>query len=374
MASPVGSGISDINGEVEYCFTPTVSGVVSIVCFYQGGDRIEAEVLVTDPEEVTITLIDADTDLEVLELQDGDMFAVEDLPESIALRANYSPDSVGSVVFELVGPFRKRQVENHFPYASFGNRGDDYAGRLFPPGAYQLTVTPYSRTRGAGEAGPAIEINFTITVMPIPDDLAVTGFDLYDATTDTELQELADGDVIDLDVLENNNLTVLIEVMPDFVGSVKTELTGPVSTMRIENNRPYTLFGNNSSNFFGRALLPGSYTLKATPFTDRRATGTEGTPLEITFEVIGGAPPAGLQRIYPMPFQNQFTVENLNGSAINQVQLFDQSGKTVDAQFQVDQFGVTIILPNSGPRQSILIVRTQSEDGSVRTSRVSRIR
>ncbi|KKK54064.1 hypothetical protein LCGC14_3088500, partial [marine sediment metagenome] len=93
----------------------------------------------------------------------------------------------------------------------------------------------------------------------------------------------------------------LSKTLPDFIGSLKIEMEGPLTTTRIENNRPYTLFANNSVNLFGRAFPNGSYRLMATPFTQANAQGTAGAPLEINFEVIG-TPASDAMKVYPVSF------------------------------------------------------------------------
>ncbi|MGB5942139.1 MAG: malectin domain-containing carbohydrate-binding protein [Leeuwenhoekiella sp.] len=50
--SPVGSMNTDADGEVEYCFTPTTTGTVEVVCYYTGGSPVTSTVTVT-PDTVT---------------------------------------------------------------------------------------------------------------------------------------------------------------------------------------------------------------------------------------------------------------------------------------------------------------------------------
>lgn len=381
----VGSGISDENGEVEYCFTPTETGLVNIVCYYEGGEEVTAEVTVEDDVElmpttitlfptneiltqgeefcitaqvldqndnplagynvmfeitgvneasgemvsdengeavfcytpintgedlvtaslgqvvnetpltieeaddaesevVSFNLIDAENDVILQPLNDGDEIILANLPtQSLSIEALTDPDQVGSVTFMLSGPINQLHTENYVPYVIFGDNMGDFSGKLLPPGQYTLTAIPYEEANAEGAAGTPLEINFTIDVT---DGLQVTDFDLYDASTDEKLLDLEDGSVINLGELDNNNLTMLINTLPDFVGSVKLELSGPISNMRIENTKPYAVFRNDDSNFFGREFVPGEYTLKATPYTENDAQGMTGTALEVNFSMV----------------------------------------------------------------------------------------
>ena len=373
----VGSGTTDANGEVKYCFTPTESGNINIVCYYEGGTRVTATVTVIDEsyDTTVITLIDSETDTDILEMHDGDIYALEDLPEMLAIRADVTA-SVGSLDFNLNGPFIHRKTESNAPYAIFGNVGNDYTGRIFPPGNYELTVTPYSQPGRTGVAGEPTKIGFTITNNAILDNFAVIGFDLYDAVTDSKIMDLIDGTVINLGTLDHNDLTVLINTLPDFVGSVKVELMGPVNNMRIENSRPYTLFENNSVNYYGRAFLPGSYTLMATPYSDRNAQGSSGTSLTVNFTVednwvdLKKAVAENHTSVYPVPFVDNFFVKNLNAGNLS-AKLFNLQGQTIALNAYAKEDGLSVITPAT-LREGIYILKLYDEGKLLKTVRVQK--
>ncbi|HEA29769.1 MAG TPA: T9SS type A sorting domain-containing protein [Leeuwenhoekiella sp.] len=370
---PVGSGISDENGEVEYCFTPTESGNINIVCYYEGGDRVTAEVFVTPAGEAVnaFTLIDSQTGTDILEIQVGGSYAIEDLPDLLAIRVDLDAQNIGSVVFDLKGPFTFKKTETNAPYALFGNLGNDYEGRIFPPGDYMLSATPYSEAQGKGTPGIAFAVSFSIEIGAIPDDLSVLGFDLYDAVFDSKIMDIEEGSVIDLGTLDNNSLTVLAKTLPDFIGSLKIEMEGPLTTTRIENNRPYTLFANNSVNLFGRAFPNGSYRLMATPFTQANAQGTAGAPLEINFEVIG-TPASDAMKVYPVPFTDYFFVDLPDKNQNLDVQLFDYLGQPVKVYATAEAGKLRVA--TSSLREGLYIMQIFSEEYPVKTLKVQKIR
>ncbi len=109
----------------------------------------------------SFTLMNATTDLEISPLADGDVINLAELNgNSLNVRANTSPATVGSVVFKLQGAtFR---TENVVPYALAGNNGNDYANWLPTPGSYELQATPFSAAKGQGTAGSSLTVTFTV--------------------------------------------------------------------------------------------------------------------------------------------------------------------------------------------------------------------
>ncbi|PVY39519.1 T9SS type A sorting domain-containing protein, partial [Pontibacter virosus] len=79
---------------------------------------------------------------------------------------------------------------------------------------------------------------------------------------------------------------------PSAVGSVKFELSGAQSKTFTDSKAPYALHGDNGRGnyYFGNWNPPatGAYTLKATPYTGAKATGTTGTHMTINFTIVKG--------------------------------------------------------------------------------------
>jgi hypothetical protein len=93
----------------------------------------------------TFTLINAETNDDIMELKEGDTLNLIDLPTSkLNIRATTFPNTVGSVVFHLKGPINHDQVESIAPYALLGDNKGDYNESATPKqGNYTLTAIPY---------------------------------------------------------------------------------------------------------------------------------------------------------------------------------------------------------------------------------------
>ncbi len=127
---------------------------------------------------------------------------------------------------------------------------------------------------------------------------AVVGFVLIDADTDRAINSLVDGDVLVLDTLPTANLSVRADTLPATVGSVRFNLDS-ITNFRTENVAPYALFGDRSGNYapWSGVALVGTHSLTATPFSGSKGSGTVGTPLSISFEIVEmsvGDPPGDI--------------------------------------------------------------------------------
>ncbi len=113
----------------------------------------------------------------------------------------------------------------------------------------------------------------------------VTKFILVDSDTDSDLFELTDGMVINLDdePLDTVNVRAEVENDPE---SVIFDLSGSATSTKTENLPVYALFGNSGANYFNGSFTVGTYTLTATPYTQDGGGGYVGTPLTIKFEVV----------------------------------------------------------------------------------------
>ncbi|MBA4055313.1 MAG: hypothetical protein C0490_11425, partial [Marivirga sp.] len=244
------------------------------------------------PAVMSLTLMNADTDQEIKELNDGDVIRLSEVGSKLLnIRANITDENIKKVVFHLKGPINHHQTERIAPYELFGDQG----GKL-PAGEYTLTVTPYFNNT----KGDDLIISFTVT-----DGFAVSGFTLIDATLDRPVGKLSEGDVIDLSLLKGHKLTVLVDTQPMHIEKVDLSLQGSIVYSTTERYVPYTLFGDLtkdgcSTDYAGLNLVPGTYTLTATPYSG----GVKGTPHTITFAVIsGGTADEGCRKVevFPLP-------------------------------------------------------------------------
>lgn len=109
----------------------------------------------------------------------------------------------------------------------------------------------------------------------------VTSLVLVDAVTDKDLATLTPGGVINLSQYSTKSFAFRTLTSSE-VGSVKL-----VSTLesRVENVAPWALFGDSNGDFAGRSLIPGNYTITATPYSADNAAGTVGAELSVSFTV-----------------------------------------------------------------------------------------
>jgi len=88
--------------------------------------------------------------------------------------------------------------------------------------------------------------------------------------------------------------------------SARMDLHGPVSVdNRLENAGPYMIFGDNNQdpiNYFGRNLLPGSYTIDSDIFSEKRGQGDLVVSRKVHFEakVCDEKPPKCADRFFTL--------------------------------------------------------------------------
>ncbi|RAK02889.1 hypothetical protein LX87_01010 [Larkinella arboricola] len=125
---------------------------------------------------LSVSLINAHTDQQIRELKAGEEINLAGLPtRNLAIRANTNPATVGSVVFQLSGQQSRTHIENTAPYS----------------------------------------LSFTIA-----DYLKVENFTLINAVTHQPIQEITDGQVLDLASLASHMFNIRAHINPDTVASV----------------------------------------------------------------------------------------------------------------------------------------------------------
>ncbi|WP_276499515.1 InlB B-repeat-containing protein [Pontibacter litorisediminis] len=117
----------------------------------------------------------------------------------------------------------------------------------------------------------------------------VTGFVLVNSANEQDIQPIENGAVIQLSSLPSSKLNIRANTSPYSVGSVMLELSGAQSKSYTDNAAPYALHGDdgNGNYYYGNWNPPatGTYTLKATPYSGSKGTGTAGVPLTVSFTI-----------------------------------------------------------------------------------------
>jgi hypothetical protein len=114
------------------------------------------------PQVVSLTLIDADKDVDLFTLSEGQVLDLRTLPANLTLRADTEPASVGSVAFEMDGA--SVRLENAAPYSFAGDDGPAaYRPWELVAGKYSVTASPFTAASGSGIKGTALTRSFTLS-------------------------------------------------------------------------------------------------------------------------------------------------------------------------------------------------------------------
>ncbi len=299
------------------------------------------------------TLYNATTDQPIGLLTNGQQIPlsqVANIPLNFVVATN--PYPVGSVKMTISGDFTHTQKENYEPYALFGNSGSNYYGNILGLGTYTLTATPYSEKDYGGEQGTPLSLTFHIV------ENAVTGLTLYNANTDQPMMLLTEGQQISLSEVQNIPLNIVADTDPYPVGSVKMVLSGGYSHTQKENYEPYALFGNSGSNYSGRILGIGDYTVTITTYSALNWGGTVGIPYIVNFSIVdnpssariagtgtegGKTPEASLQNktavlkapvFYPNPVKETLHIGwfNTPDKSVTKIIVLNVTGQVVEQQ------------------------------------------
>ncbi|GAA4323787.1 PKD domain-containing protein [Flaviaesturariibacter amylovorans] len=239
----------------------------------------------TAPSVSTFTLVNADTEQDIMTLSHGATLDLATLPtRNLNIRANTAPATVGSVRFVLGGAQSHFPTESGAPYTLFGDAQGNYNAWTPATGAYELKATPYTGSGGAGTAGTALTVHFNVV-----DGSAthiVTSFTLVNADTEQDIRTLQTGDTLNLATLPTRNLNIRANAGSAAVRSVVFNLLGTQTRYYTESTAPFTLFGDVGGNYHAWTPVPGPYHLKATPYSSTGGSGTAGSAYTVNFIVV----------------------------------------------------------------------------------------
>lgn len=135
-----------------------------------------------------MVLVDADTDQDLMVLEDGQTIYLSNLAQHVNLRADTDPETVGSMAFYLDD--RRVRLENVAPYAIGGDGGGDYFPWEVPLGTHTLRALPYAEANGLGEAGTGLSLTLTFVedaARQAPLGAGLQGVQLYPNPTEGPL-------------------------------------------------------------------------------------------------------------------------------------------------------------------------------------------
>lgn len=269
----VGKGIY----EITYSYVDEVTG-----CANSATGEIEVfstEVLAVE----SFTLVNADTNEDLFELQEGMIIDINNLPTiRLDIRANTS-ETVESVRLSLSGAQTSSRTESLIPYALFQDLPiGDYKGNDFVVGEYAVTALPYSIDGARGNLGTPFQINFEL----VDPSLLVMEFMLVNADTNEDIFLIEEGMAIDINELPTLHLDVRA-ITTDDVESVRLSLAGALTTERTESLVPYALFQDLPiGDYKGSDFVLGAYAVTAVPYSLNSLGGETGTALTINFELV----------------------------------------------------------------------------------------
>lgn len=270
---------------------------------------------------VSLTLWDADSDQQLMTLEDGMTINLQDLPsDNLSVEAHTNPATVGSVMMMHNDNAR---IENGAPYTLVGNNSSDYIGWTPNTGTYVINAIPYSQRNTGGRQGQALtltihfvnEVEATNTPVPptatntsvpptntpvpptntaVPPteepqaDFAVVSFSLWNADSDQQITTtLRDGMTFDLNDLPSRNLSIQAHTNPRIVGSVVMTHN---NQSRTENGAPFSLVGDDNGDYSPWTPSAGTYVISAVPYSQRNGRGEQGQSLTITIHFTNNIP------------------------------------------------------------------------------------
>ncbi len=308
---PPYSLFGDINGNLNYSNGPFPTGTYTLVVTPYSEPSLKG----SRGEELTITFTiidDAIVKPKILDLVysvggDGGPFdsvvsimvptapvMLYNLSAIIAL-GNPVTNSVEMALTSKNG-FQHSTVENLGPYG-FSLFGPSWTPPSLLPGTYYISMTPYSEMDKQGVAGETVTIHLQFGIK----SLDIIGFEysseLYNFETFFPLEDRDLFYYFDSERPFAVPVTIRANTYLPEVGSVKLEIKNEYlgfSYSRIENDDPYTLFGDDGSGGFDARLLAnedfpypiGYYELTATAFSEPNGKGTAGVPHTISFNIF----------------------------------------------------------------------------------------
>ncbi|QMU29330.1 polysaccharide lyase [Adhaeribacter radiodurans] len=123
----------------------------------------EDEVVTSGQKLTSFTLINADTDRDIMTISNGATIDLSNIgTRNLNVRANTYPATVSSVGFALSGAHSLTTTQTGKPYALFGDSGGNYNVWRAVTGSFTLKGTPYTGSNKSGTAGTPLAVTFKI--------------------------------------------------------------------------------------------------------------------------------------------------------------------------------------------------------------------
>ncbi|QPH54877.1 Ig-like domain-containing protein [Pontivivens ytuae] len=231
-------------------------------------------------EAITLYLLDPVTDERIGELADGmevdisaltdGQFSVEAVPESgEATRVRLTLDDGAT------------RTEGMAPYALFGDIGDDITGRTLEPGDHSVAVTVLGAN---GQTLATRTVAFTAVEEAVDSGTGPSPFTIHlvDAGSDTLVEEIEEGDMIDLSGIDTGAQSLAVFTDNAEVESIALSLNG--GRTQVESFSPYALFGDIEGDYRGGTLGDGPQELTIRAYSEDGGRGELIAEQTLTFE------------------------------------------------------------------------------------------
>ncbi|MEH0154334.1 T9SS type A sorting domain-containing protein [Limibacter armeniacum] len=190
-----------------------------------------------------------------------------------------APEGTESMQLTINGSSR---LENVAPYSFFGDAGNIFNGKTFPPGNYTLTAKAYSQDNLQGTLLAERTITFSTVLDTPPTPVGLSTRVVYTPNNSTAaIPDYAPSDVY-LKLSDYAQNAFNIEVIPSgTIGSIETKLSysqnsdddNPEVFSSIQSTAPYYLFGDQNGQPIGETLQPGRYELEVIAYSGANGTG-----------------------------------------------------------------------------------------------------
>ena len=119
----------------------------------------------------------------------------------------------------------------------------------------------------------------------------LSGFTVVNAENQRDVESVVDGATLTLAGSDDSSYSIRVDTnaWSGFIDSVRLELSGAKSAQRTADSGPYSLYGGGKT-LIGEGLPVGSYTLRATAYSQQDLGGQVLGTLETSFAVEAGEP------------------------------------------------------------------------------------
>ncbi len=215
-----------------------------------------------DPFITDFTLVNADTDQDVLTLSDGMTLDLSKLPRRLNVRAN----TFGFAASVEIGIDGRKHIENAPPFALFNDLSGDYAAGTFTAGKHTVTARAFDYPNGTGGyASYLASVHINVVNQPPAATGAVTSMILFSPATKQDIKVLKDFDTIDLSLL------------PKTLG-IRATTSGVVGSVRY-------VVDAQLNTAAAAALTVGQHTITALPFAGANGTGVQGASKQLRLTI-----------------------------------------------------------------------------------------